>query len=79
MIAQARADFVENYYHKMEINVHMIQSHVWLMFLWHIYFCSYRLMVFQTATHGIMVLTSMDDHTFDQAVVDDYHTVCIYM
>ena len=22
-------------------------------------------------------LTSMDDHTFDHAVVDDYHTVCI--
>ena len=25
------------------------------------------------------LLTSVDDHTFDHAVVDDCHTVCIYM
>ena len=47
------------------------------------HYCSYtctdtRLVspCFQSSIHS---LTSMDDHTFDHAVVDDYHTVFIFM
>ena len=36
-------------------------------------------MVLPCFQSSVYSLTSVDDHALDHAVVDDYHTVCIYI
>ena len=41
--------------------------------------CTHTRLVSPCFQSSVYSLTSMDGHTCDHAVVDDYHTVCIYM